>query len=177
MDHLIPNSTQIPHVIIREWMPLLKDAELRVLLVIADQTLGWVADPATGRRKTEDWLTNWQIQQKTGKSSVAVSKAINKLVSENLIECRNEKGEILKTNVSRILSGGRIFYRLATSSFIKSLGIKLGKKGAKNPHPRKFLGGKNLNATKLTVSTKLNTENLKKIRHIKQTHPVKSFGK
>lgn len=27
-----PNTTQIPHLIIREWMPRLKDVELRVLL-------------------------------------------------------------------------------------------------------------------------------------------------
>ena len=66
IQSIIPNTTQIPHLIIRKWMPLLSDVELRILLVVADQTLGWIV--------TKQRMKNWKTpsSQKVSAVSVAV---------------------------------------------------------------------------------------------------------
>lgn len=56
MSKVIPNTTQVPNVILDEWMPKLKDIELRVLLVVVRQTLGWLENAETGTRKEKDWI-------------------------------------------------------------------------------------------------------------------------
>jgi len=110
---IIPNTTQIPHLIIREWMPRLSDVELRILLVVADQTLGWIEDEATGRRKEKDWISRGQLMKKTGRSAKHISKAIKNLIEKyNLIEARSEDGELLDTAEKRRAKFGKIFYRL-----------------------------------------------------------------
>ena len=112
----LPNTTQIPNVILDDWMALLTNAELRVVLVVARQTLGWIADPATGRRKDQDWISNYQLQQKTGMSANSIRKAVTGLVDKEIIQALSNSGDILDTPVKRIMSGGRIFYRLDTKA-------------------------------------------------------------
>ncbi|MFC2108523.1 hypothetical protein ACFLS5_03585 [Candidatus Bipolaricaulota bacterium] len=51
-----PGSTQVPNEIFDDIMPGLDDTELRVLLVINRQTLGWVENKCTGARKLFDWI-------------------------------------------------------------------------------------------------------------------------
>jgi hypothetical protein len=110
MELILPNTSPIPHIIIRKWMPRLKDVELRVLLVITDQTLGWVIDPATGRRKEKDWISRSQLMQKTGRGHSSVSSAIETLARYGIIEAYNDKAKRLKTSKER--SGNKVFYRL-----------------------------------------------------------------
>ncbi len=113
---IIPNTTQIPHIIIREWMPKLKDVELRVLLVVTDQTLGWVEDTETGRRKEKDWISRGQLMQKTGRSHTQVSEAVKVLVDvHRIIEAFDENGNLLDEPKKRLRLGksGKIFYRLS----------------------------------------------------------------
>ncbi len=100
----------MPHIIIREWMPRLKDVELRVLLVITDQTLGWIEDKPTGRRKEKDWISRGQLMQKTGRGHSSVSVAIEKLAQYGVIEAYDDKAQPLKTPKER--SGNKVFYRL-----------------------------------------------------------------
>lgn len=109
-----PNTTQVPHHIIREWMPRLKDVELRVLLIITDQTLGWIADEKTGRRKERDWISRHQLETKTGRTRFHVSKAVSALTEYGLIDALAEDGSPLDTSKKRQLSGGKIYYRLKT---------------------------------------------------------------
>ncbi len=118
-SQLLPNTTQIPHIIIREWMPRLKDTELRVLLVVADQTLGWIEDPETGRRKDRDWISHYQLREKIrrkGKSVAGdrpVSHAIATLVDKlRIVEALDEQGNLLDTPEKRERNGGKIYYRL-----------------------------------------------------------------
>ena len=110
---MIPNTTQVPHLIIRKWMPKLSDVELRVLLVVVDQTLGWVEDEETGRRKDRDWISRGQLMEKTGRSAKHVSKAVKSLVEEHqLVEAVDAKGKLLNTAEKRQAKFGKIFYRL-----------------------------------------------------------------
>ncbi len=108
-----PNTTQIPHLVIREWMPRLKDVELRVLLVVADQTLGWIEDEATGRRKERDWISHSQLCQKTGRGHSAVSQAVKVLIERHgIVDAYNEAGVPLDSARARQTEGFRIYYRL-----------------------------------------------------------------
>lgn len=91
-------------------MPRLKDVELRVLLVITDQTLGWIEDVATGRRKEKDWISRGQLMKKTGRGHSSVSVAVEKLVANQIIEAYDAGGNLLKSPKER--SGNKIFYRL-----------------------------------------------------------------
>ena len=110
MENIIPNTTPIPHIIIREWMPRLKDVELRVLLVVTDQTLGWIEDAVTKRRKEKDWISRGQLMAKTGRGHSSVSVAIEKLIKYGVIEAYDTEGNKLDAPKDR--SGNKIFYRL-----------------------------------------------------------------
>jgi len=115
----IPNSTQIPNEIINDWLPKLKESELKVVIIVARQTLGWIENPITGTRKKEDWMTQKQLMKKTGLSNWAVSKATQSLVEKDLIEARDADSNILDTPKKRQLVGRhhkRIFYRLKLKS-------------------------------------------------------------
>jgi hypothetical protein len=50
---MIKNSTMVPNVILDHYLSSLTAAELKVLLVIVRQTVGW-ADKCTGKRKIRD---------------------------------------------------------------------------------------------------------------------------
>jgi GTPase Era involved in 16S rRNA processing len=161
---ILPNTTQVPHIIIREWMPLLKDVELRVLLVITDQTLGWIEDIATGRRKEEDWIAHSQLVRKTGRSTRAISYAIRKLADElNIIEVYDEQKNILDSAAKRMKCGDKLFYRLALKhpqptlfdTSAKSAGV------AKKEEPLQKVRAQKVRATKETVPTKANMRTAK----------------
>lgn len=153
-----PNTTQIPHVIIREWMPRLKDVELRMLLVVADQTLGWIEDQATGRRKEKDWISHGQLVDKMGRSDRSVTSAAKKLIDElRLVAAYDEAGNELDSPEKRRKNGSKIYYRLTLHPPQPTLFDKVKR------HPRKICGGgippqnlrtQNLRTTKLTKLTK-----------------------
>ena len=110
-----PNTFPFPNEIINGWNARLKASELKVLLVVTRQTLGWVLDSETGMRKEEDWITYKQFKQKTGLSTRSLSTAIDALVRYKLIQVRNKDGSLLDTPYKRELEGkrrGSFFYRL-----------------------------------------------------------------
>lgn len=112
MKEMIPNSTPVPNVIIDEWMPILKDVQLRILIVVTRQTLGWIEDPETGRRKSQDWISHSQLIQRTGRESRAISDALKVLVDHyGIIEAVNNYGDLLNTPGKR-RKAGTINYRL-----------------------------------------------------------------
>jgi len=151
---IIPNTTQIPHLIIREWMPLLGDVELRVLLVVADQTLGWVEDPETGRRKEKDWISQGQLMKKINRSDRAIQNSLKRLVDElRIIQAHDEAGELLDSPKKRMKCGGKIFYRLSLKRPMNSTLEESSGVGRCGEQPPKNLRAKNFRATKETVFT------------------------
>ena len=48
---MIPNTTQIPNNLFNGEMAKMKDTELRITLLVARKTLGWILDPETGPRE------------------------------------------------------------------------------------------------------------------------------
>lgn len=135
-----PNTTQVPNIILDEWMPRLSDAEFRVLLVVVRQTLGWIEDKETKRRKEKDWISHSQLARKTGKGTASITRAIKILITEhNLIEAIDSKGKLLDTAVKRTKMGpgGKIFYRLNVHAPQITLFDK-AKKGNQNDEARQM---------------------------------------
>lgn len=113
MDY--PNTFPFPNEIVNGWNTRLKGSELKLLLVIVRQTLGWILDPKTGMRKEEDWISYKQLREKTGLATESLSKAIDSLVKYGLIQVRGQSGELLNTSYKRMLEGkrrGSFIYRL-----------------------------------------------------------------
>jgi len=160
-EKLIPNFTQVPNLLLDEWMARLSDVELRVLLVVVRQTIGWVEDAKTGRRKTEDWMTNSQLAAKTGKSGFRVSLAVKSLIERyGLIEAVNARGKLLDSTMKRqsVGTGGKIFYRLSLRNPEMTLFDAVKKrpstKSVRSPEPSTIRGSTKSGTTKETDFTK-----------------------
>jgi len=171
MTRAIPNTTQVPNVILDEWLPRLRDTELRVLLIVVRQTFGWIEDKETGRRKERDWISRRQLMHKAGRSHDAIAKAINVLAEYNLIEAFDERGIKLVTPLDREKCGGRIYYRFNTVKPLATLFDTLpkirrvGEKSRVIHYPSGFQPPVKPDPTKETHFTKDNT-----------LHPVRDAG-
>ena len=105
-------TTSVPNGLLDRVMPTLRDTELRVLLVVVRQTLGWQASPGTAQRKERDWLTQSQLMRRTGRASEAISRAVDGLVRGGLIDVLDRAGTPLTTPAERRRHLGRLYYRL-----------------------------------------------------------------
>lgn len=114
----LPNTTQTPNLLFNGLMREMSDTELRIVLVVTRATLGWIADPKTGMRKKQDWLSLSQLKKKTGRESGAISKAIDGCVQKRWIEARDRNGNILDSKSKR--RGKSIFYRLGPAILLKT---------------------------------------------------------
>lgn len=72
-----PTYTQTPNDLFDQWIPLLNESELKVLLVVIRKTFGW--------HKTRDRLSISQLQEFTGLSETSVIGAEKSLKAKNLI--------------------------------------------------------------------------------------------
>lgn len=157
---IMPNTTQVPNYIVDELLPHLKDAEFKVLIVIVRQTLGWIEDAETGRRKDRDWISTHQMAIRTGMGERSINRAVQSLVDQRLIETWTEDGRELKTSNDRAYSGSRVYYRLATrnpSLFDKASPAKTAGGKPVMHNPRQNDAPQNLRPTKETLITKENT--------------------
>src|SRR6516225_8207638 len=86
---LIPNSTQVPDVILDQWMAELSGAEFKVLLYIARRTYGFgkesdnisLTQLASGIRRRN----GTQLDRGTGLSRSGVKAACNGLIEKGLL--------------------------------------------------------------------------------------------
>lgn len=72
-----PNYTQTPNDLFDHWLPLLGEAELKVLLVIMRKTFGW--------HKTHDAISVSQLTKHTGMLAETVINAAKSLQSKGVI--------------------------------------------------------------------------------------------
>ena len=154
MDKILPNTTQVPNVILDQWLPRLKDVELRVLLIIIRQTLGWIEDYETGRRKEKDWISRGQLMKKTGRGHSSVSVAVEKLARSGIIEAYDGAGNLLDSPKER--SGNKVLYRLNLNPLQKSLFPvdKPVQKVDRSGQPVQNLDVQKVDTTKETLNTK-----------------------
>lgn len=106
----LPGTTPVPNFFLDRVMPRLRDTEWRLLLVVLRQTVGWVAQD--GGRKRADWLSHFQLKRRTGRSSAAVSRAVDVLVRSGLIIVRDSFGKALATPQDRRLSHSRLYFSI-----------------------------------------------------------------
>lgn len=100
-------EVSIPSTILDRWLPRLKDTELRLLLIVARQTVGRGGKPA-------DWLSHSQLKARTGRASEAVSAAVDSLIQKGLLEVFTVTGERLPTPEARRFHRGVLLYRLSS---------------------------------------------------------------
>src|SRR5947209_3702898 len=103
-------AVPIPNRLFDEVLPTLTDTQLRVLLVVLRQTLGWREGSETGgwRYKQRDWISHMQLMKKTGRGSEALSEAVGSLVAAGLIVVEDAKGRLLDTPDKRRRHLGRL---------------------------------------------------------------------
>ncbi len=77
-------TTNVPNELFDFHLPYLNQAQLKVLLVVLRQTVGWI-DPKTKQRKVKDWITISFFSKKAGLSRKSISYAIQDLVDKELI--------------------------------------------------------------------------------------------
>jgi hypothetical protein len=105
------STTPVPNVLFDIHVKELKSAELKVLLIIIRQTLGWSDKKGSNGRKEVDWISGSQLQQKTGCSRRAITSATDTLVKKHLIQILDEKGNCLNSPEQR-QGKTKLFYRL-----------------------------------------------------------------
>jgi hypothetical protein len=97
----IPYSTPVPNNLFDRWVQSLSPTELKTLLIIIRQTLGWVNPLNRRKRKTIDRLTVGFLCNKTGCSRRAVSTAIDTLSNKSLIKVYDKDKNHLQSPESR----------------------------------------------------------------------------
>ena len=106
-----PSTTPVPNVILDIYLKELNSAELKVLLIVIRQTLGWADRRGMFGRKETDWISGSQLRQKTGSSKRAITTAIDLLVRKKIIEILDEWGNVLEYPEER-QGKTKLFYRL-----------------------------------------------------------------
>ncbi len=117
-------TTPVPNVLFDIFLKELKSAELKVLLVIIRQTLGWSDTRSARGRKEMDWISSSQLQTKTGSSRRAISSAIEVLVLKELIVVLDKYGNLLDDPLKR-QGKLKLFFRPSTLMFrsVENVGI------------------------------------------------------
>lgn len=88
-------TTPVPNEIFDVYVRELKPGELKVLLVIVRQTLGYVVSKKNKQRRVRAWLSQLRLTQLTGLSRKAISQAIAGLVERNIILVTDEENNAL----------------------------------------------------------------------------------
>ena len=121
-------TTPVPNKLFDSTLKNLQGAELKVLLVIIRQTLGWEDRRTVRGRKEKDWISSSQLVEKTGCSKRAISKAIDSLVNKLLINVYDWGGNELRTSDMR--KGKQQLFYCPSRLFLTSgdnVGITSGK--------------------------------------------------
>lgn len=106
----------VPNAVFDTYLKELKIAELKVLLIIIRQTLGWKDLSTESKRKEIDWLSNNFLALKTGCSKRAINDAIQSLVKNKIIDVLSKSGELLDTSEKR-KGQQKLFFRPANAIF------------------------------------------------------------
>jgi len=131
-------TTPVPNVVFDTYLKELKLAELKVLLIIIRQTLGWEDKRTKSERKETDWISNSQLVTKTGNSARAINDAIQGLTDKKLIDVISQSGEFLDTPEKR-RGQQKLYFRLTNANFaiVETKGIER-EKDCKTIHPNAY---------------------------------------
>ena len=85
--------TKVSDVLIDTWLAQLTEAELKTLIIIIRQTVGW--------NKPRDRISHGQFKDKAGLSGRSITTAIESLSNRNFIKITDSQGNILSANQRR----------------------------------------------------------------------------
>lgn len=102
-------ETRVSNILFDNYLPQLSLSELKVLLIIIRQTLGWL-DPVTKKPKEWDWISKVFFVKKTGLSKRSIGIAITSLILKKLIVVKNEYGVLAHTPIIR-RHASKLFYK------------------------------------------------------------------
>ena len=151
-------STPVPNELLDRTMPELRDTELRVLLVVVRQTLGWQDGFDPKQRKERDWLTQSQLMRRTGRASEAVARAVDGLVRLGLIDVLDRSGSLLPSPAERRRHLGRLYYRLRPHVHSKGSITQLAKGKSPKSEYAKPNTTKESRYKKISKATKKNSQ-------------------
>ena len=103
------HTTPLPHAVLEAALHL-PETQARLLLLVTRQTLGFTAGP--GLRRAEVRLSHSQIGARIGRSSTAISQAIDSLVGQGFLEVVDDRGRVLATGKARRLLRAPLHFRL-----------------------------------------------------------------
>jgi phage replication O-like protein O len=133
-----PNYTQTPNCLFSHWIKVLKEVELKVLLIIMRKTFGW--------HKEKDRISLSQLSSLTGCSETNVLNAVRNLIKKGLIrkEVRGKRGK------------QKTYYEMIVSD--------VSEENSNNSDPSQFRRGTphKLSGTKETLSSLLSEETQEK---------------
>jgi biotin operon repressor len=104
-------TTPVPNVILDVYLRELNSTELKVLLVVIRQTLGWADRRGRYGRKESDWISGSQLREKTGSSKRAIVSAIDSLVRKRMIDVHDDRGRVLNDPLER-KGKSRLYFNL-----------------------------------------------------------------
>lgn len=136
----LSGTTPFPNFLLDRVMPKLRDTEWRLLAIIVRQTLGW--SDGNGKRKTSDWLSHAQLKRKSGRSSTAISQAIEVLVWCKLIVVRDLSGRPLIEATDRRRARSKLSFSLHPR-------FRVTTRAQQSGHPSFVFTQSNNNKTKL----------------------------
>ena len=102
--------TKISDLLIDTWLSKLSEAELKTLIIIIRQTIGW--------NKKRDRISHQQFKKKSGLSARSITTAIESLSYRNFIKISDASGTILTANERRYKS--HIYYEATDFTKAKS---------------------------------------------------------
>lgn len=105
--------TKVSDVLIDTWLAELSEAELKTLLIIIRQTIGW--------NKPCDRIAHSQFKVKTGLSQRSITTAIESLSNRNFITITDKRGQSLSPEERRYKT--EIYYQ--TTDFTKAQSVAI----------------------------------------------------
>ena len=135
-------TTQVPNELLDISLPYLNQAQLKVILVVIRQTLGWI-DSKTGKRKRKDWISLSFFVRRTGLTRKSISLAIQTLIDKELLVALDYHERELRTAKDR-RGKKRIYYAYApyfrllkTKGWVKKLSKLFTYRPITKPTPTK----------------------------------------
>ena len=153
-------TTPVPNILFDVFLKNLKGAELKVLLVVIRQTLGWRDPLDSQRRKQKDWISGSQLRLRTGCSRKAISSAIESLVKQELIEVSD--GYKALHDAKHRKGKTRLYFRLfpVLDTQPTQLGIRCVKEGITTAASEKFTQQMRNNIAALVQKVRITKETL-----------------
>jgi hypothetical protein len=158
------STTMIPNAVF-ENLHTLSEKELKVLLIILRQTIGWVTKD--GKRKSRDWISHRYFIIKTGLSRKSITQAISLLIKKGLVRAETTSYQKLEKSNER-KGQMRIYY----SCLLLVREDSTYPKVQLVPSQGKILLTTKLTDTKLTLQPMVNSTQLKRLTDLERYQQV-----